>query len=267
MGDWTPERIWDAVDAWRWVPPTAKSLVAEEYELAVTPGSYSLTFVYSFRADADRTEERLDVVQKQIQSLGGTGASFYVSPRSRPVDLAGRLERRGYHLEEEAEVLVWKLRSEDGGTRLPVFSSGASVRAREIDAEPDYLVYADLTRIVFGGPAPSYKVRSEFLESFRQRLRESGDSDRYLAWEGDLPIGVAGMEVNGPVARLWGSGVLAERRGRGAYGALVRARLESAARRGAEIALVNARVGTSGPILKRHGFESVGRLCVYETEW
>ena len=268
MTDWTPERVWDVVDAWRWFPPTAKRLETDEYELAVTPGSYALTYVYSFRVeDTDRADDRLDLMEQQIRSLGGTGANVYVSPRTRPTDLGVRLERRGYQLGEEAEVLVWRLRADDGAVRLPQFSPAVGVRVGEIDTEPDYLAYTVLTRTIFGGPVESEEVRAEFLSEFHRRLRESGNSDRYLAWEGESPIGVAGMEVNGRVARLWGSGVRADRRGRGAYGALVRARCDSAVRRGAEVALVNARVGTSGPILKRHGFESVGVLRVYEVTW
>jgi hypothetical protein len=98
-------------------------------------------------------------------------------------------------------------------------------------------------------------------------VREEGHSERFLAWEGSRSVGRAGTEIAGKVARFWGTGVLAEHRHRGVYGALVRARCGAAAHRGAELVWVTARVGTSGPILKRHGFRPMGTVRVFEVQW
>lgn len=66
------------------------------------------------------------------------------------------------------------------------------------------------------------------------------------------------------VARLFGAGVIPEFRGRGAYRGLLAARLDDARDRGATLALVHARSGTSGPILCRVGFVQVGQQTVIE---
>ena len=268
MGRWTRERIWEAFDAWRWIPPSAQRVVTEEYELAVTAGSYALTYVYGFRVDdPGRADERILDVRKQIEALGGTGARFQLTPRSRPSDLGERLERHGYRTAEDADVLVWELRDGEGKIRLPEFPPGPGVSVREVRSDPEYEAFGDLGTAIFGDPSPSEDSRARFLAAFHRTLERDGHSDRFLAVADGAFIGRGGLEIAGPVARLWGSGVLAAHRRRGAYGALVRARCEAAVARGAEIALVTARVGTSGPILKRHGFEPVGSIRVYEARW
>jgi hypothetical protein len=265
---WTDERIWDAVEAWRWIPPSATRVVTDEYELAVTPGSFALTYVYGFRVDdADQVDGRLKSVRRQIESRGGTGARFRLTPRSRPSDLAVRLERRGYTMTEEADVFVWELRDALGGLRVPASSAVAGVSVAEVRTDPEYDQFLELGTTIFGDPPPSATSRAVFLSEFHRAVEQDGHSDRFLASVGSTPIGRGGMELVGPVARFWGTGVRAEHRQRGVYGALVRARCEAAAQRGAEIVLVIARVGSSGPILRRHGFRPVGRVRTFEAQW
>ena len=268
MAAWTAERVWDAVDAWRWIPPSAQRVVTDAYELVVTPGSYALTYVYGFHAEtSERADERLDGLRREIEALGGTGARFQLTPRSRPDDLADRLRRHGYRLAEEADVLIWELVDPEGKPVLPDFPSPAGISVREALTELEFEAFLELSGPIFGDPAPPVEARRGFLTEFRRTVRDEGHSDRFLAWEGTRPIGRAGMEIAGNVARFWGTGVRPEHRGRGVYGALVRERCESAVHRGAELVLVTARVGTSGPILKRHGFRPMGTVRIFEVQW
>jgi hypothetical protein len=268
VAGWTNERVWQAVDAWRWIPPGSKRVLGDGFELAVTPGSYSLTYVYGFHSpNAQDVERRLGEIQDRIRALGGTGTRFQVTPSSQPPDLVDRLVRRGYKVIEEADVLIWILRDERGQLHLPEFAAPPGITVREVLTDEEYERFVELGAPIFGDPVPSAESRRGFVAEFRRSVRETGHSDRYLAWEGASAIGRAGMELAGPVARLWGTGVLTEHRHRGAYGALVRARCESGAERGAELALVTARVGTSGPILLRHGFQPRGTVRVLEARW
>jgi Acetyltransferase (GNAT) domain len=265
---WTADRIWDAVDAWRWIPPSARRVTTDAYDLAVTPGSYALTYVYGFHVDdASQADSRIAELRTHIEGLGGTGARLQVTPRSRPADLSDRLQRAGYRPVEETEVLVWELQAGDGTLRLPEFSVPAGISVREAQTDGDFRRFLELSTEIFGDPKPPDETEREFFSMFHRKLREEGHSDRFLAWDGASPIGRAGLEIAGPVARFWGTGVRSEHRHRGVYGALVWARCESAARRGAEIVLVTARVGTSGPILKRHGFEPMGTTRIFEARW
>ncbi|HXO97746.1 MAG TPA: hypothetical protein VN857_14260 [Chthoniobacterales bacterium] len=64
--------------------------------------------------------------------------------------------------------------------------------------------------------------------------------------------------------RLWGAVTLPPLRCRGGYRSLVRARLQEGYSRGANLAIVTARVDTSGPILQKMGFRHVGITKQYQ---
>jgi GNAT superfamily N-acetyltransferase len=268
MSAWTEDRIWEAVDAWRWIPPESKRVVDRDFELAITPGSYALTYAYGLHAkDGPSAEVALARMEKQVRDLGGTGVRIQVDPRTHPNDLPERLGRRGYKVAEEAEALAWELVDENGAPRLPGFRSTPGVTVREVLAEPEYDAFRNLSLPIFGEPAPPEETLRALRKEFTRQLQEEGNSNYFVAWEGPSPVGRAGLEVVGEVARLWGTGVLPQHRRRGVYGQLVRARCEEALRRKATLALTTARVGTSGPILKHHGFNPVGSIRVFEARW
>lgn len=269
MRPWTDDQVWNAIDAWRWVPPASTKKTCENFDLTVTPGSYALTYAYGLHArdgpDADAVVRQL---RKEVESLGGTGVRVRVTPRSSPPDLAQRLAREGYTVVEDAEVLAWELRDETDRPRLPIFRPVEGVVVREVRSDAEFGAFLSLSQSVFGDPTPSAESLRGFREIFQQKMRtDEGHSDRFVAWRASEPIGRAGMEIAGDVARFWGTGVLSPYRGRGVYGALVQARCVDAVRRGAKLALVTARTGTSGPILKRHGFRVIGSLWTYEARW
>lgn len=268
MPGWTEGRIWEAVDAWRWTPPGSKRLVDGSFELVVTPGSYALTYAYGFGAkDGPSAEVALTRIEQQVQDLGGTGVRVQVDPRTRPDDLPERLGRRGYQVVEEAEALARELLDANGAPWLPEFRATDGVTVRQALAESEYDAFRSLLTPIFGEPNPPEETLAALRKAFARQLQEQGHSNYFVAWEGSTPIGRAGLEVVGEVARLWGTGVLPNHRRRGVYGQLVRARCEEALRRGATLALTTARVGTSGPILKHHGFHAVGFIRVFEARW
>ncbi len=268
MQPWTDELVWAAVDAWRWKPPSSQTVRLHDYELVVTPGSSALNFAYGFRVEPEsRTDQVLRDLRARVESMGGTGVRISVTPLTRPAGLPERLTALGYVPRDEAEVLVWELRDESGRRRLPDFRAPTGVGVREATTDLDYRNYQSLTSTIFGEPEPSPETSRAFLEEFHQRIQDGGHSDRFLAWEAEVPVGVAGLEVAGPVARFFGTGVISSHRRRGIYGSLVRSRCEAAAERAAEIAITTARIATSGPILKHHGFRRVGPFAAFDLRW
>ncbi len=268
MGTWTDARIWAAVDAHRWFPPSSHRVTTPNYEIAVTPGSATLTWVYGLDApDGPSADRCLDEIERTVRAKGGLGARIQLGPGARPHDLAGRLRSRGYRDRPKTEVLSWELRGPDESVRIPEFRPVPDLSCRELTADAEYAAFFDLGPRIFDDAPLTPELRGLFLGDLHAKVSRGGHSERYLVWSGTAAIGRAGMEVDGPVAWLWGTGVLPERRRRGAYGELVRIRCEDAARRGAEIALVTARMGTSGPILKHHGFRVVGAIEMFETSW
>jgi len=260
--------VWDALAAHRWYPPTSKRVTTDRYELAVTPGAPGLSWIYGLTAGDDREASRLlDEIRPSIESVGGTGARIWVTPKSQPGGLRDLLVSRGFKSGESVEVLVWDLRDDQGNPRLPSFTPLRDGEVREITTESDSNTFQDVMATIFEYGPPSVEVRAGFNRNLDQTVRQTGHSNQFLAFEGARAIGCAGLGLSGAVAMLWGAGVLPEYRGRGFYGELVNARCESATERGSEIAVVTARTGTSGPILKRHGFRVVGPIEIFEAQW
>jgi GNAT superfamily N-acetyltransferase len=81
---------------------------------------------------------------------------------------------------------------------------------------------------------------------------------RFIAYVDGEPAGVGGWTLAGDVCRLWGGGTHSAFRGRGAYRAVLEARLRTARAAGATLGLTHGVVGTSSPILRRIGFTRYG---------
>lgn len=265
---WSDARVWDAFDSHRWYPPSSRRVTKDNYDLAVTPGSSDLTWIYGFRAGDLREAERLlDEIRHTVISLGGTGARLQLTPHARPPELGDLLPSFQFEPKESAEVLVYELRDRLGNERPPSFRPTPGLTVREITSREDYEAAESVAWTVFELPPPSSEVQADFVRAYEKQVRETGHSDRFLALDGGRAAGSAGYTLERGAALLWGTGVLPEFRGRGIYGALVTARCHSAVERGAEVALVAARTGTSGPILKRHGFRTVGPIRTFEAHW
>jgi len=253
---------------WRWAPPSSRRFTTDQFDLIVTPGSYSMTTIYGFLVeDPEKVDSALDEAESLARSNNATGARFQILPTARPLDLGERLVRRGYSPLDEVEVLVYDLRDGAGRARIPEFRLPTGISAREVMNEAEYRAFVGLNAPIWDSPEPPSETRRGLEADFRKRVADTGHSGRYVVWRESTPIGHGGLEVVGQVARFWGSGILPAYRNLGAYGALVRARCEEAVRQGADIALMTARIGTSGPILKRHGFRLVGPITNFEVRW
>ncbi|HVY44897.1 MAG TPA: GNAT family N-acetyltransferase, partial [Minicystis sp.] len=79
----------------------------------------------------------------------------------------------------------------------------------------------------------------------------------FLARAGGAGAGTAALVLHDDFGYLLGAHVVPAFRRRGAYTALVAARLAFLARRGIGLAVTQARVETSAPILERLGFATV----------
>jgi hypothetical protein len=265
---WNDERVWKAVLDWRWVPPSARRFTTAHFDLVVTPGTYNMTVVYGFHVeDPEKADAALNEVEGLARANGAIGTRFQILPTARPLDLSERLVRRGYAALDETEVLVYDFRDESGRPRLPEFRVPVGISASEVASDAAYAAFVALNGPIWGSPEPPAETRDGLEAEYRKRLAETGHSGRFVVWHESTPIGHGGLQVVDRVARFWGSGILPEYRKMGAYGSLVRVRCEEAVRQGAEIALVTAKIGTSGPILKRHGFRVVGPVRTYEVRW
>jgi hypothetical protein len=234
-----------------------------EYLVFVVPGSYTLTYVRRFRCEPDRTESVIDDVLDRVRKTGGTGLRWVVNTRSLPNDLVERLIRRGFSKVATAETLFLELGTKENPQLLRTRPL-ATITAREVSSDSDVAAFVRLGERIFGDPRPPPAYLKQFRSEVRQHIQETGHSELFLSFEGDLPVGRGGMTVTGIIGRLWTSGVLAEHRGKGAYMVLTKERCRSALDQGAEIAVTHAKVETSAPILRAHGFRSAGPYDYYE---
>jgi hypothetical protein len=117
---WTDNRIWDSIDAWRWIPLGSQKVVDESFELAVTPGLCALTYADGLHPkDGPSAEAALDAQRHQVLAHGGTGVRVPRDPHLGPEGLVEGLERRGYQVTEQAEAIASDLVDENGKTRFP----------------------------------------------------------------------------------------------------------------------------------------------------
>lgn len=268
MNNWNDDQIWEEVDAWRWIPPSSKRIITENYELVVTPGSYALSYAYGLKVeDSSHIDHVLKELRDQVQALGGYGFRIQLTSRDLRKILVNKLLKSGYKQIDETEILVWELEDQECNAKFPDFRSPKNILVHEIYSEIDYKNYLNLSSLVFGDPLPTGETLKAFINDFHKNILDNAHSDRFLAFKDAIPIGLAGMEIVNQVGRFFGAGVLKQYRNNGVYGLLVLTRCKEALKRGAKIVLTTARIESSGPILKHHGFKKVGSLHVFEIRW
>jgi hypothetical protein len=194
----------------------------------------------------DEADAVIDAVIEEYRALG-VKWRWSVGPGSKPADLAERLVRRGLALHQVAALArettgmspVPGVEVERVDTRtLPEFTS---VIAQGWSTDPEQL-------------APSHALALSSPAS-RHRL--------YLARIDGVAVGAAKSVYFDRSIYLQSGVVLASHQRRGAYRALVAARLTDAAAAGITLATSHARPETSAPILEGLGFRMIERFGSY----
>jgi GNAT superfamily N-acetyltransferase len=250
---WT-ERV-AAASGFVWVPETATRVETGEFLMVRFPDYFDHHLVLArFRPERE-PDEVADEVLARAREFDEPELVWWVKLGAAAG--ADELVRaRGGVLDETLDVLALDL-----APGLPDLGEHALTLRWTIDQATLRHAY-EVLKVVFGGDVPSdHRLRVESAQV--RRDVETGRGGGVVAYLGDRPAGTGGVTVADDVARLWSGSVLEEHRGRGAYRALLAARLEYAARHGATMALVKGRVETSGPILRRAGFVAHGQERSY----
>ncbi|MCA9640421.1 MAG: GNAT family N-acetyltransferase [Myxococcales bacterium] len=182
----------------------------------------------------------------------GLPTKWYVGYWTRPADFGERLERRGFS--------VSGVRGMGCETSFQVrCPEGVTVRQC---SERNLEEYVAVTMRGWGNPP-------EDLAGWRERyLKGLRGVPRVLfhfgAWLGQELVGTSSLALRGDFGYLMGAQVLESARGKGAYRALIAARLNFLRERGIEYAVIQAQEATSAPILDHLGFESLfDAKCYY----
>ena len=241
-----------ASNAWTWVPDGARHVRNDEYLVVAYP-DYFLTptsaRVFGSARDAGLLVDEITAIAR---GWGRDRLWWRVSDLTRPAGLEPELARRGATLVDRMDVLALAL-----ARGVPDLAVPDDVEVRRVtDAQTvrDAIVVGN---DAFGGAEPTAEqVATSLAEVERGLADDSGG--RWVAYVDGRPAGTGGYTLADDVCRLWGGGTSGSLRGRGAYRAVLGARLAAARAAGATLALTHGVVETSSPILRRIGFTRHG---------
>jgi 8-oxo-dGTP pyrophosphatase MutT (NUDIX family) len=250
------DEVLAAAAAWVWTPYDATVASSDELTIVIAAGKGTVQ-----RADGDDAARLITQALRLTGVHGGDALVWAVHAATVPADLGEELTRKGSEIVGEHDISAYHLA--DG---LPDLDVPPDVTVERVDTAEQLAELYPISAAAFGQPEASAQFRAAEAEELAAQVA-AGDQRtifRYLARIGGRPIGSAGLTVEGGVAKLWGGGVLETERGRGAYRALLAARLAEAAALDAKFALVKARTSTSSPILRKAGFVAYGREVLHQ---
>lgn len=264
---WSDERILAEAERWTWWPPDTTVIEQPEYLLMLWNESPRRNIVHWTHADGQSGDNLIEDVLGRLKVAGRTGVSWWVTPATRPVTLEEALVRHGFQPAERVDILSWDLGT-GSEPALPALDVPAGVTTELVRDEATLRTMHALAARGFGESLPSEEQLRHYANELAEQERTGKRTGfEFVAHVDGQPVSSAGFTLVGQVARFWGAATLPEARGKGTYRALVAARCAEAHRRGARIALTQARVGTSGPILRRAGFRALGQERCYELAW
>jgi len=254
------QRVADAVRAWRWVPPDARSAATDEYELIGYPPGYGVPTQLTVRQPVQAPDGLLREVGRAAADWGRSSVGWWLdADAADPLSLAVRA--RPGRVAERVQVLAYDLTA-----GLPDLDVPADVEAGLVRDERTLRAADLVSREVWGGAEPSEDDTAERVRALSAEPAEQSTFVRAVCFVDGDPASTGGMTFADDVARLWGAATRPRWRGRGAYRAVLAERLALARRRDAAFALVSGRAETSAPILRRAGFADFGLRECYEVE-
>ncbi|MFM6850578.1 MAG: GNAT family N-acetyltransferase [Terrabacter sp.] len=251
-------RVWDASavlaasNEWSWVPDGAPHVRTDEYLVVAYPDYFiTPTSARVFGSDRDPAELAAEICAA-ARGLGRDRLWWRLSEFTRPAALEPLLMDRGATVDDRMDVLALPLDRE-----LPDLAVPSDIEVRRVTDEQTVRDAITVANDAFGGEEPTDdQVATSLLEVQQGLADDSGG--RWVAYVDGRPAGSGGYTLAGDVCRLWGGGTHSSLRGRGAYRAVLDARLRTAHAAGATLALTHGVVDTSSPILRRIGFARYG---------
>jgi hypothetical protein len=263
MAAWTDEQIIDEARKWRWRPSDTKEISYQRFNLDLYPGSWNENFVEAKFLPNQSPDVLVEEVLAAASQLRLSKLAWRVSSSPDSLELERVLVDAGFVAEKMDELLAWEL----GDGRAPILPEpvvSGEVIAEQVTNFEHYQAARRVEAAAFGHQPPSEQELEQEWSSATAGSEEAAKFARFVSRIGNVPISTGGLTMSDNVVRLWGAGTHPAHRGRGGYRAITIARMDEGHHRGATIAIVNARTGTSGPILKRMGFRLVSLTKEYE---
>lgn len=248
----TREEVLETAAAWLWTPYDAQVHTSEHAMVVVKDGKGSV-----HRAEGLPADELVAHVRALVPAVPTVWA---VHDLTEPGDLAATLVGLGATVQQDHDVLALDLTP-----GVPDLGVPDDVEVRRADGPEVLDLIYPVTAEAFDAPIASEGYRREEAIAVADEVAAGPARTifRYLGLVDGVPAGHAGLTLDEGVGKLWAGAVVERFRHRGVYRALLAARFDEAAGRGARYALVKARKGTSSPILHRAGFELFGNEVHY----
>lgn len=238
-----------------WLPPDVQVVDRPDVCYLACPRDVSyLNMVLRVGAEEGSLDDLIEEVQRAHQ---GRFSTWLLAHHSRRPGLAERLARRGY---TPTEHHAWVISVPDFQPRPHL-----GITARPVERAADLLACMAVTMAAFGGtfqgPPPDFAEQLAACTGPNARVR------RFVAWDDATgePLAAGGLNLF-PKLQLgffWGGGTIPAGRRRGAYAALVAARVAEARARGFDQVGVYARDDTSAPLLAKQGFVRSGPVTLW----
>jgi hypothetical protein len=157
------------------------------------------------------------------------------------------IQTRGYRIAEFNNVMARRLSSEEP------LATGAGDLYTSRAGPAEARLWID---VVARGFLECQEPPADFLDMFAGTPLVA---ECFLAFQEGMPVGAAGMFVTSGVAALFGDATLPYARGRGCQMALIRTRLEAAARAGCDLAMASVLPGSGS----HRNYERAGFQLIY----
>lgn len=239
-----------------WVPPDAT--VVDRPELAFVscprdlPHLNAVTRLRTFPADLDRVLAEVGEAHSAVRSR------VMVVPRIRSVELESTLSAAGYEPADAHAACAVSV--SDYAGQVPTHTE-----VHAVDCVERLRDWHHVAASAFGEP------REATEDDLRRELRACTAPDarvfRAVAYDRSTrePIASGGLTTFPHLGfgLLWAGGTVPHARGRGAYTAILRSRVEHARRAGLGHVGLYARLSTSAPIVERQGFGAFGTMVFW----
>ncbi|MBZ2198830.1 hypothetical protein [Occultella gossypii] len=248
--NWSREQVRRASQHWAWVPPGSDLVEIPGRLTAIVTPTRSVSVTWSTGTDHESTWH---LVEELAAEHDASSIAWTVTDDQPALEEFLIARRAQFH--DATEIQAQKLPA-------PSMAAGASLRCILVDSERTVRDATDIAARVWGGASPTDEELREQVQEAAKPLDERAGF-QVVAYFDDVPAATGGVTRVGEVARLWGACTVPELRSRGAYRATTTARMAIASDLGCSLALVNALVDTSAPILTRLGFTSFGLKRTY----
>lgn len=252
MAEWDPESVMAAADEWAWIPEGAPHVRTPDYLVIRYPDWFVFPTTARVLRPPDGASAVIDEAHAIVRGWHRDCVWWVVSDNGPSPAVEEELRRRGAEVTERTDILAIPL-----GGGVPDVAAPDDVQVRAVEDESSLRDALSVEADAFEWPEPTAEQVRDGLAEVRAG-QASGLAGRLVAYVDGRPAATAGWGRAGEVLRLWGAGTAQAFRGRGAYRALLDARLQLGEELGCTLALTHGRVHTSAPILKRVGFTRYG---------